>query len=243
MKKEKSSLPNLNITWLGHSAFLLESLSGKSVLIDPWLDNPKPPSDAKHLASKAALILVTHGHSDHLGNTVEIAVRTGANVITIFEISLYLQSKGITTAQAMNKGGTMIIDGIKVSMVDAIHSSDIDAGGVVVPGGEASGFVIEFDNGYKVYHAGDTALFGDMKLIGQLYKPDVAILPIGDLYTMGPREAAMACKLINPRYIIGMHYGTFPVLTGTPNALRKYLPQPLKKRLRELEPGKVIGLS
>ena len=241
MKKaaKKTRAMKLKLTWYGQSAFLLESPSGKTVLIDPWLENPKAPAGAKDI-SKIDLILVSHGHADHLGNTIELAQRTNAAVISIYELYLYLQRNGVTTAQGMNKGGTMEVNGIKVTMTDARHSSDIDIGGDVFPGGEAAGFVVELENGFKVYHAGDTALFGDMKFIGQLYKPQVALMPIGDLYTMGPREAAKACELINPKHIIGMHYGTFPVLTGTPGELKKYLPVKLKRNVKELEPGMTI---
>ncbi len=239
----KSSKEKVNITWLGHSAFKLESPSGKTVLIDPWLDNPKAPAGAKDI-STVDLILITHGHSDHVGSAVEVAKRTNAKLISIYEVYLYLQSQGVTTAMGMNKGGTTDVDGIKVTMTDAKHSSDIDVDGKVVAcGGEAAGYVIRFENGFTVYHAGDTSLFGDMKFIGKLHKPDVAIVPIGDLYTMGPREAAIACGLINPKQIIGMHYGTFPALTGTPQLLKKYLHTKLKKRVMELEPGKTVVLS
>ena len=232
---------HLSLTWLGHSAFLMESPSGKRVLIDPWLDNPKAPPDAKDITG-VNLILVTHGHSDHVGNTVQLAKQAKTPVVALFEVTLFLQSCGVTTARGMNKGGTLAVDGIKVTMVDAIHSSDIEVDGRVVPGGEAAGMVIEFENGFIIYHAGDTALFSDMKLLGQLYKPDVALLPIGGLYTMAPREAAKACELLNPKHIIGMHYGTFPALTGTPTELKKYLPPRLRGRVMELTPGFAIRL-
>jgi L-ascorbate metabolism protein UlaG (beta-lactamase superfamily) len=226
----------ISITWFGHSAFLLESSTGKSVLIDPWLDNPKAPPEAKERVHPD-IILISHGHGDHLGNTIEIATATRANVVSIHEVSLFLQSRGVASATGMNKGGTIDADGIKVTMVDAKHSADIDIEGKLVPGGEAAGYVVTFADGFKVYHAGDTALFGDMKYIGQLYKPHVAILPIGDLYTMGPREAAVACTLIKPKWIVGMHYGTFPALSGTPKELRKHLPANMKMRVKELEIG------
>jgi L-ascorbate metabolism protein UlaG (beta-lactamase superfamily) len=137
----------------------------------------------------------------------------------------------------MNKGGTMRVNGLTVTMVDARHSSGIDVGGAVIPGGEPAGFVVEFENGFRVYHAGDTSLFGDMKLIAELYKPQLVILPIGGLYTMGPREAAFACKMLMADHIVGMHYGTFPVLAGTPQELRKLLPAAMRKRVMELVPG------
>jgi L-ascorbate metabolism protein UlaG (beta-lactamase superfamily) len=238
----KASRQHLQLTWYGHSAFKAESPSGKVVLFDPWLDNPKAPSDAKAI-EKVDLILISHGHSDHVGNAIELAKRTQAKVVTIYELYLYLQSQGVSSAMGMNKGGTVDVDGIKVTMTDAKHSCDIDVDGkVAAPGGEAAGFVVKFENGFTVYHAGDTALFGDMHLIGKLYEPDVALLPIGDLYTMGPREAAMACDLIKPNCIIGMHYGTFPVLTGTPQQLKRHLHTKMKKKLMELEPGTTVTL-
>ncbi len=236
-----TSQTKTTFTWLGHSAFQIISPKDKTVLIDPWLDNPNAPQGAKDIAA-IDLILVSHGHSDHLGNTIDLARRTGAKVVAIYEVCTYLQSRGITTARGMNKGGTLAVDGIKVTMVDAKHSSDISDDGKTIPGGEAAGYVIEFENGLKVYHAGDTSLFMDMKLIAQLYKPDVVLLPIGDLYTMGPKEAARACEWLHPKHIIGMHYGTFPALTGTPSELRKHLPANLKKRTIVLEPGTPVTL-
>ena len=242
MKTSKTKKEKLNLTWFGHSAFLLKAPLGRSVLIDPWLENPKAPPGAKAI-TPVDLILVSHGHSDHVGNTIEIAQRTNATVISIYEISLYLQKQGVVNAQGMNKGGTMSVDGLKVTMVDAKHSSDLDVGGTVVPGGEPAGFVVEFENGFKIYHAGDTAVFGDMRIIADLYKPQLAILPIGGLYTMDPREAAYACTLLKPKYVVGMHYGTFPVLAGTPTELKKYLPASLRKIVVELEPGRPVSFA
>ena len=236
MKSPPPSQGKVQLTWLGHSAFQAISPTGKVVLFDPWLDNPKAPQGAKDI-SRVDLILISHGHSDHLGNAVEIAKRTGATVLAIYEVYLYLASCGLTKAQAINKGGTVSVDGIKVTMVDAKHSSTIDADGKVIPGGEAAGYVVEFENGTRLYHAGDTSLFMDMKLIGEIYKPDVALIPIGGLYTMGPPEAAKACEMLNPKHIIGMHYGTFPALAGTPAELKKNLPARLKNRVKELEIG------
>lgn len=237
----KQSRAKVQLTWLGHSAFKAESPNGKIVLFDPWLENPKAPAGVKDIA-RVDLILISHGHSDHLGNTVEIAKRTNATVLAIFEVYLYLKSCGVMTAQGMNKGGTVNVDGIKVTMVDAKHSSDIDVNGNIVPGGEAAGFVVKFENGTTIYHAGDTSLFMDMKLIGQFYRPDVALLPIGDLYTLDPRAAAKACEWLKPRHIIGMHYGTFPALTGTPGQLRNHLPRPLRARVKELQPGNPVSV-
>lgn len=241
MAKRNGTQKHLTLTWFGHSAFHLQPVAGPSVLVDPWLDNPKAPAGAKDIPS-VDLILVTHGHCDHIGNTVDLARRTGASVIGIHELSLYFRSVGLAGASGMNKGGTMKHDGISITMTDAKHSADIDVDQKVVCGGEAAGFVLKFQDGYTVYHAGDTALFGDMKFIGDLYKPDLALIPIGDLYTMGPREAAMACTLIKPKVIIGMHYGTFAALSGTPGELRRHLPAALKNRVIELVPGTPLTL-
>jgi L-ascorbate metabolism protein UlaG (beta-lactamase superfamily) len=239
MAKRKGKAGQLKVTWFGHSAFHLLSPGGKSILIDPWLDNPKAPAGSKEI-SPVDLILVTHGHGDHVGNTVEIARRTGARVIGIHELSLYLQGVGVAGVSGMNKGGTVAFDGIKITMTDAVHSAGIDGEKNVVCGGEAAGFVLTFEDGSTAYHAGDTALFGDMKLIGELYGPRVVFLPIGDLFTMGPREAALACRVLKPKAIIAMHYGTFPVLTGTPAELQRFLPPDMRKRVLELTPGSPV---
>ncbi len=241
MPKKRSSTSSLRITWYGHSAFKVETSAGKRILFDPWLDNPKAPPGIKENID-ADIILVSHGHSDHLGNTIEIAKRTNARVIAIYELYLHLQSQGVASATGMNKGGSLRLDGISVSMVDARHSADIDADGKLVAGGEAAGFVVEFEHGPTLYHAGDTSLFGDMRLIRTLYRPDIAFLPIGDLYTMGPRAAALACEMLKPKYIVGMHYGTFPALTGTPEQLRKHLPAVMRRRVLELKPGTPVSL-
>jgi L-ascorbate metabolism protein UlaG (beta-lactamase superfamily) len=208
---------------------MIRSVNGKIILIDPWLENPKAPPEARSI-SAVDIILVTHGHGDHLGNTVELAKRTGAKVYCVYEISLYLQSQGVTNVTGMNKSGSASIDGITFTMTHAEHSSGIEPGGAILAGGDPGGFVIRLENGLCIYHAGDTGVFGDMRIIGELYKPDVAILPIGDFFTMGPREAAYACKLLKPRHIIGMHYGTFPALPGTPAQLKSFLPPAMRKR-------------
>ena len=233
----KTAKHNLEVTWFGHSAFLFQSPEGKRLLIDPWLDNPKAPSGARNI-SGIDVILITHGHSDHIGNTLEIAKKNNAKVFSIFEVYLHLTRQGVTTANGMNKGGTVDVNGIKITMVDAKHSSGVDHEAEVIAGGEAAGYVVQFENGYTIYHAGDTALFGDMKIIADLYKPKAVFLPIGGLFTMGPREAAYACGLLKPQTIVGMHYGTFPVLTGTPAELKKHLSPQMKNRIVELNIGK-----
>ncbi|MBA4312123.1 MAG: metal-dependent hydrolase [Chlorobiaceae bacterium] len=237
----KSKKTHLKITWLGHAAFLLETLQGKRILIDPWLENPKAPANAIGIQN-IDLILITHGHSDHIGNTSAIAKRTNAKVIAIFELYLHLMNLGLTNVQGMNKGGTLNHAGIKITMVDAKHSSGVDHEAKVLTGGEAAGFVIELENGFKIYHAGDTSIFGDMKIIGEIYKPDLVLLPIGGVYTMGPEEASYACKLLKPKHIIGMHYGTFPILTGTPDELKKLLSKEMKNKVIELTPGEMITI-
>jgi len=228
----------LSITWYGHSAFLLADSTGRSVLIDPWLDNPKSPLRPRELPG-VDLILVTHGHCDHIGNCLEISRRFDVPVIAIHELSLYLKANGVTGARGMNKGGTLLIGDVSVTMTHALHSADIDVATGSPPdaGGEAAGFVVGFSGHPSVYHAGDTTVFGDMKLIHDLYKPEIAILPIGGVYTMGPREASLAVSFLKPRWIVGMHYGTFPALTGTPGELRKLLPPSRKGSLVELVPG------
>lgn len=232
---------HVKITWFGHSAFAFESPGGKILLVDPWLDNPKAPPGAKDLP-KVDMIFLTHGHGDHLGNTVEIAQRTNARVFAIYEIALYLQKAGLAKVEGINKSGSVEVEGIRITMVHALHSSGIEPGGEILAGGDPAGYIFRFENGFTIYHAGDTGLFGDMKLIGEFYNPDLVILPIGGYFTMGPREAAKACELLKPKHILGMHYGTFPVLAGTPGELRKHLPPILRRRVHELEPGAVLLL-
>jgi L-ascorbate metabolism protein UlaG (beta-lactamase superfamily) len=211
------------LTWLGHATWLVETPGGKRILLDPWTDgNPMCPEAYKGGGiGDIDLILVTHGHGDHMGDLVSIASSTGAHVVAMFEIISWLASKGIENATGMNKGGTLAIEGLKVTMTQAVHSSTFITEDEVVPMGSPAGFVVELENGKKIYDAGDTAVFGDMALIGELYTPDVAILPIGDHFTMGPLEAAKAIELLGVKKMIPQHYMTFPVLTGTPRACRE----------------------
>jgi L-ascorbate metabolism protein UlaG (beta-lactamase superfamily) len=176
---------------------------------------------------------VTHGHFDHVGNTVEVAASTGAEVHAIHEVALWLESVGVGNVVGSNKGGTIECAGrIKASLTTAIHSSGISGDEGVIPGGEAGGWVLEFPDGPTVYHAGDTMVFGDMSLIREIWEPDIAFLPIGGWYTMGPRQAAMAGRLLEAETVVPIHYGTFPILTGTPEELR----QAAERRLRSRRP-------
>lgn len=225
-------------TFLGHSVFRIDTPGGKTIYIDPWLSNPKAPANAK-LVDKADLILVTHDHSDHVGETVEVAKKTNARVLSLAELAAYFANQGVPAANLirMNKGGTATaIPGtpIKVTMLRADHSSTVSYTDPqtkivsVIPTGEAVGYIIQLENGLRIYHAGDTALYGDMKVFGERYKPDVAMLPIGDHFTMGPEDAAEAARLLGVKTVIPMHYGTFPVLTGTAEAFRKALNPQIK---------------
>jgi L-ascorbate metabolism protein UlaG (beta-lactamase superfamily) len=232
----------VSITWLGHATVLYRSPGGKSVLVDPWVDgNPACPPEAKKLAA-VDLMLITHGHSDHFADAVPIAKKFHPEIVCNYEISLFLGTKGVhERVHGINKGGSVTIGGIKVTMVQAIHSSTISDGDRLIPAGEPCGYVIQFENGLVVYHAGDTAFFGDMKWIGELYRPAVAALPIGDLFTMAPREAAVAAKLIGARQILPIHHSTFPALTGTPAALRKELAGQGDIEVLEVKPGETVA--
>lgn len=211
------------ITWLGHSTLLLETSSGKRLMVDPWLEgNPMAPVGAPQLAQLDA-ILVTHAHSDHVGAVIPLAKRFHCPVIAGFEACAYLERKGVTTTAPMGKGGTQRVAGVAVTMVHAVHSSSFDDGASRVYAGEPAGFVVTLESDRRVYFAGDTGPMLDMQLIGDLYAPDLAVLPIGDLFTMGPREAAYAARLLRARWILPIHWGTFPALTGTPEALRFHL--------------------
>jgi L-ascorbate metabolism protein UlaG (beta-lactamase superfamily) len=215
----------LTITWLGHSTFLLGLPSGQRILTDPWLGNPRCPVELSKPAALAPLdlILVSHGHSDHLGDAVAVARASGAPVVCLFEVGLHLTRKGLQDVRDMGIGGTQEVAGVTVTMTQAVHSGSIVDDGQIVYLGGAAGFIIRAPELPTIYFAGDTALFGDMKIIADLSEPEIAFLPVGDLYTMGPDTAAIAARWLGVRQVIPMHWGTFPALTGTPEALKERL--------------------
>ncbi len=207
----------VRITWLGHAAFLIEG--SRRVLIDPFISgNPTAPVKPEEL--NADFVLVTHGHGDHLGDTVDIAKRSGAKVVCIHELSRILVKYGVE-AVGMNMGGTARFEGASFTMVPALHSADVeDEKGNIISAGLPCGFVISMD-GVKIYHTGDTDVFLDMQLIGELHKPDVMLLPIGDFYTMGIAGAVKALQLVKPKVAVPMHYNTFPVIEQNPEEFKK----------------------
>jgi L-ascorbate metabolism protein UlaG (beta-lactamase superfamily) len=215
-------MPDVALTWLGHAAFRFDTPGGKRVYVDPFLDNPKCPDSEKE-PERVDLIALTHGHDDHVGATVELAKQFDCPVIAQIELRGWLSMQGLSEdmTEAPNKGGTVDRDGIKITLTNAHHSSSGFENEGIVYLGEPCGLVVEAENGTKIYFAGDTCVFGDMQLIGRIYEPDVAILPIGDHFTMGPREAAVALELLGVKRCVPCHYGTFPILSGTPDALRE----------------------
>jgi L-ascorbate metabolism protein UlaG (beta-lactamase superfamily) len=214
-------MKKLSYTWLGHATFLIHSPGGKRIIFDPWVTgNPTSPEAAKKIGA-LDLMLITHGHADHTGDAVAIARSSNAQVVAPFELSEWLQQKGLKNVIGMNPGGTLNLHGLSITMLQAVHSSSVEEDGKTIYLGVATGYVVRFEDGLTIYFAGDTAVFGDMRLIAEMYAPSIAFLPIGDLYTMGPEQAAKACELLNVKQVVPMHYGTFPVLTGTPDRLKQ----------------------
>ncbi|MBA3402135.1 MAG: metal-dependent hydrolase [Actinobacteria bacterium] len=230
------------LTWLGHSTFRLDSPSGKRIYVDPFLNgNPRCP-ESELEPERCDLIVLTHGHDDHLGDTVAIAQKFDCPVIAQVELRGWLSLNGLSMdpSQAINKGGTIEVAGVRLTLTHANHSSSVFADGQFQYTGESCGYVIELEDGFKIYFSGDTNVFGDMSLIGRIYAPDIAVIPIGDHYTMGPREAAVAIELLGVVRCVPCHYGTFPLLTGTPDELRKLVSQGIE--ILSPEPGETLTL-
>ena len=230
-------MPDVALTWLGHSGYRFDTPGGKRVYVDPFLDNPKCPENEKE-PERMDILALTHGHGDHVGSSLDLIARHSPEVVAQVELKKWLGRQGAAVGETpgVNKGGTQDVDGVRFTLTDARHSSSIDETGEYV--GESCGFVVEAENGTKLYFAGDTSVFMDMQLIGRIYQPDVAILPIGDHFTMGPREAAVALELLNVARCIPCHYGTFPILTGTPEALRELT----DVEVVEIQPGETVTI-
>lgn len=230
------------LTYLGHSTFHLRTPGGRNLLIDAWVQSNSACPDDKKQVGPLDFILVTHGHMDHAGDLVTLARETGAAVVCTPDVADWLQTNDLTNVQSMNVGGTLTLDGLSITMTRADHASRIsDGDGPGLRDAQAVGYVLTLENGVTLYAAGDTGLFSDMALIAALYKPDFALLPIGDRYTMGPRQAAYACRLLDAPHVIPIHYGTFPFLTGTVEAFAVELGRlELRPELHALKPGEAL---
>jgi L-ascorbate metabolism protein UlaG (beta-lactamase superfamily) len=232
-------MPDVPVTWLGHASFRIDTPGGKRIYVDPWLGNPKCPEGERE-PERIDLIALTHGHGDHVGETVELAKKFSPRVIAMVELRGWLAGQGLEEdmSSAFNKGGTVEVDGTRFTMTDAKHSSSSPDGDYL---GEPAGYVVGFENGTTIYVAGDTCVFGDMQLIGRVYRPEVAILPIGGHYTMDPREAAVALELLGVQKCIPCHYGTFGLLAGTPDELRENLREAgVDTEVVSPEPGETV---
>lgn len=227
----------LDITWLGHGAFQLKLDDGQTVVIDPWVSgNPAFPAGFEF--GRIHTMLITHGHFDHIGDAVPLALKHEPQVVANYEICAWLASKGVIKTCGMNKGGSQQAGAMRVTMTHAIHSCGISDEGRILYGGDAGGFILHLPDGRRAYFAGDTAVFSDMALIAEIYEPELAFLPIGDLFTMGPKEAAVACRLLGAKTVIPMHFGTFPPLTGRPDELKTLIQGHVECEIRPLEIGK-----
>ena len=229
----------MDVQWLGHSAFRI-SAEGKTVVIDPYFSgNPTFPAGTEKKLGKVDYILVTHGHGDHIGDTLQLAKEHDSQVVAIAEIRNWLQDQGHSNTIGMNLGGTVSVDGFSFAMVNALHSSGYQTKSGMVYMGVCAGFVVK-GGGHSVYHAGDTDIFSDMALIQRLHEPDVGLLPIGGHFTMDARAAALACnEFLDLDVIVPMHYGTFPVLSGGAEEFKKMVK---RGRVEVLDPGGKLTL-
>ena len=220
----------MELTWLGHSTFRLDA-AGKRIYVDPFLNgNPNCP-EGEQTPERVDVIAITHGHGDHVGDTVELAKQHGCTVIAPVELADWLQGEqGLENVLDPNKGGTVEAAGVRFTLTNAHHSSSNNEGAYM---GEPCGIVVRAE-GKSIYFAGDTCVFGDMQLIARLYSPDLAVLPIGDHYTMGPQEAALALELLGVKRCVPCHYGTFPPLVGRPSELKELAPD---VTVEDVEPG------
>ncbi len=231
-----ANLKGTQITWLGHSTTLITTAQGTQILIDPFIEhNPKYPKEYK-LPEKIDLLLLSHGHGDHIGDAVSVAKKHKPQAVGVFELVAWLNSKGVEHIVGMNLGGTYKFKDVSVTLVEAKHSSSIQDGKEIIYAGVAAGLVISIEGGPVIYHAGDTSLFSDMQIIKDLHSPEIGLLPIGDHYTMGPKAAALAANYLGLKTVIPIHFGTFPELTGTPEKLETHL-QKYKIETLTLTPG------
>jgi L-ascorbate metabolism protein UlaG (beta-lactamase superfamily) len=231
-------LKGTRITWLGHATVLVQTPGGANILIDPYIkQNPKYPKNYV-LPEKIHFILLTHGHSDHIADVAPVAAQHGSTVVAVFELATYVAGKGVANTIGMNLGGTVQLNEVAATMVEAKHSAGAQDEFGTHYVGVAAGYVLTIAEGPVLYHAGDTAVFGDMKLIRELYRPEVAMLPIGGHFTMGPREAALAARLLAPKVVLPLHFGTFPPLKGTPQQLAALIDSGIQ--VVPWSPGEVI---
>jgi L-ascorbate metabolism protein UlaG (beta-lactamase superfamily) len=235
-----SLLKGTRITWLGHATVLVQTPKGTNILIDPFIaQNPKYPTGYV-LPDKIDYILLSHGHGDHISDAVPVAKKHGSTVVAIFELASYIADKGISSTLGMNLGGTAQLKDVAATMVESTHSAGAQDEKGTHYVGVATGFVLSIADGPVLYHAGDTNVFGDMKLIAELYRPELAMLPIGGFYTMGPKEAALAVRYLKTKMVLPIHFGTFPPLTGTPEELATLIEDKDVQVIR-CSPGKTLA--